>query len=207
MLREVGHQADVAVRQRRDDEVLLQASEAGDRVGPRLQPMPRAIERLLLLFAQRREAELAEDADRASCGADRRASSTAARRCARGSCSARSRRATRPRISRRRPSRVYAPRADAPRRRQTIASRRPCRRRRRRAPSPRRRRRVSRTGARPPRSRRACRAAPPRGRGRSFEGSVAGRSAACAVSYTACPERAGSRESTGYCLTSSTTDS
>ena len=61
MLRHVRHQPDVAVRQRRDDEFLFQPREASDRIRPRLQSMPRAVERVFFRLAQRCEAELDED--------------------------------------------------------------------------------------------------------------------------------------------------
>ena len=46
VLREIGHQRDVSVRQRRNDEALLQAREPGDRVRPRPQPVPCTVERV-----------------------------------------------------------------------------------------------------------------------------------------------------------------
>src|SRR5215470_6684868 len=62
MLREIRHQRDVAVRARRDDELLLEAREPRNRVGPRLQAMPCAIERVGLGLRQPRDSELDQDA-------------------------------------------------------------------------------------------------------------------------------------------------
>ena len=69
VLRELGHQRDVAVRQRRDDELLLQSRQAGDRVGPRRQPMPRAVQCVLLGLCQSGELVNRPGSCRGSCGA------------------------------------------------------------------------------------------------------------------------------------------
>jgi hypothetical protein len=58
---EVGHQRDVAVRQRRDDELFFEARETLGRVGPRLQAVPRAVEVRFLGLAEPTDAELVDD--------------------------------------------------------------------------------------------------------------------------------------------------
>ena len=55
------HQRDVAVRQRRDRELLLQPRQPADRVRPRPQPMPRAIERIGLRAGEAGDLELDEN--------------------------------------------------------------------------------------------------------------------------------------------------
>jgi hypothetical protein len=61
MLCQVRHQRNVAVRERRDDELLLEAAETADNVRPGVQPMPCAIERDDLGLRQSTDAGVLQD--------------------------------------------------------------------------------------------------------------------------------------------------
>ena len=61
MLRHVRHQRDVAVRERRDDESLLQPCQSSHRVRPWPQPMPGTIERVGFGLRQPGDAEVDQD--------------------------------------------------------------------------------------------------------------------------------------------------
>jgi hypothetical protein len=53
----VDEQRDVAVRERRDRKAALQPRQRGDRVGPRIEPVPDAVERVALVLVEHGEAE------------------------------------------------------------------------------------------------------------------------------------------------------
>src|SRR5215831_6460396 len=61
VLGHVHHQRDVAVGQRRQDELLLEARETGHRVGPRIEPMPGAVEMIDLRLRKALDAELDQE--------------------------------------------------------------------------------------------------------------------------------------------------
>ncbi len=134
-LRKVRHQRDVAVRERRDDESLLQSRQALHRIGPRMQPMPRVVERADLVLGKPFHPEVDEDLVEDHPMKHVELGPRAAHRSARDSCSDRSRHARHRRTSRRRPSAPSSWRAAPLRARPTSANRPPCRTCQRRVPS------------------------------------------------------------------------